>query len=706
MNPIDNVVRPLNLRGSIVLAAIVFTDVEAFTAKMLADEQHALALIERDFQRMGELCDRFEGQVLKSLGDGLLMYFVSAEKAVSCAIEIQLAFAEMALNLPIRDILHHRIGIHLGDVEFTGSDVMGSGVNLAARLQREAPARGICLSQTVYEVVKGRLPRPAMFMGRRQLKGIPEPVPVYEIAPPYPIETVSRKIFISYRSQNPDFGLAQQFYAALTEAGHEAFLAGESIRLGENWPQRIEAELRQSDYLLLLLSARSATSEMVMEEVRRAKDLQEQHPEGKPVILPIRVNFPLGMPLTYDLHHYLDQIQQREWQSDADTPALLAEVLQLITNGPTQPVSGQPSLPSPSPASDRPTPAAEPELPTGQVNLASPFYMERPPIEIRCYQEITRAGALVRIRAPRQMGKTSLMVRILQQAADQGYRTIPLNFQLADSKILADLDRFLQWFCANIALELNLPDLLSEKWNRVFGSKVACKAYFENYLLPQSQAPLVLGLDEVDRIFLHPELAGDFFGLLRAWHEEAKNREIWKKLRLIVVHSTEVYIPIDINQSPFNVGLPIELAEFDTEQVLALAHRHHLTWTWEDVQGLMHLVGGHPYLVRLALYAIARQETTLEQLVATAAGETGLYGDHLRRHLWNLQQHPELAAAARQVFSTDGPTQLEAIPGFKLHSMGLVRLQGHEARARCHLYRQYFSPRLENLPAKSAGEML
>jgi hypothetical protein len=341
-----------------------------------------------------------------------------------------------------------------------------------------------------------------------------------------------------------------------------------------------------------------------------------------------------------------------------------------------------------------PQPVAEPELPRGQVELASAFYVERPSIEERCYEAIAKPGSLIRIKAPRQMGKTSLMARILHRASALGYETVPLSFQLADSKVFTDLDQFLKWFCAIVSLELQLPDRLADHWNEIFGSKVNCKSYFERYLLANVTTPLALGLDEVDRVFEYPELAADFFGLLRAWHEEAKNREIWRKLRLVVVHSTEVYVPMQINQSPFNVGLPIDLPEFNSEQVQELAQRHGLAWEATEVEQLMAMVGGHPYLVRLALYHIARKEITLTELLATAPTDAGLYNDHLRRHLWNLEQHPQLAAALKKVVITDNPVQLESMQGFKLHSMGLVHLQGNEVTPRCDLYRQYFRVRL------------
>jgi len=105
-----------------------------------------------------------------------------------------------------------------------------------------------------------------------------------------------------------------------------------------------------------------------------------------------------------------------------------------------------PTVPPPKQRSDAPPlPVAEPELPEGQVNVASVFYIERPPIEIRCAETVVQPGSLIRIKAPRQMGKTSLMAKILHQASSQGLNTVSLNLQLADGKVFTDLDKLLQW---------------------------------------------------------------------------------------------------------------------------------------------------------------------------------------------------------------------------------------------------------------------
>ncbi len=163
----------------------------------------------------------------------------------------------------------------------------------------------------------------------------------------------------------------------------------------------------------------------------------------------------------------------------------------------------------------------------------------------------------------------------------------------------------------------------------------------------------------------------------------------------MVVHSTEVYSSLDINHSPLSgVGLVVELPELTQGEVQDLARHHGLNWSATQVEQLMAMVGGHPYLMQLALKCISSQDITLEQLLQTAPTEAGIYSDHLRRHLGNLQQHPELAAAFSEVVKTDSWVKIESDRVFKLHSMGLVKLQGNSVMARCDLYGKYFRERL------------
>jgi hypothetical protein len=341
------------------------------------------------------------------------------------------------------------------------------------------------------------------------------------------------------------------------------------------------------------------------------------------------------------------------------------------------------------------------EPPIGVIPPESTCYVDRPAVESRCYEEITRSGALIRIKAPSQMGKTSLMLRILARAKEQSegeISTVVLSLSGADKSIFTDLDKFLRWFCTSITRKLHFNSKVEDYWSQEFGSKSNCTAYLEDCILPEIKGSLVLALDGVDEIFAYPEIADDFLTLLRSWYEEAAygdiGNPIWQKLRLIIVHSTEVYIPLDINKSPFNVGLAVELQPFTLEQVNNLSQRYGLTLADEGLSQIMRLVAGHPYLVQQAFYYLVKRELILGQLLKTATTDAGIYAAHLHRHLRNLQEYPQLEAAYKQVVSSATPVELEQFIAFKLHSMGLVKLQGNLAIASCELYRQYFSDRL------------
>jgi hypothetical protein len=289
------------------------------------------------------------------------------------------------------------------------------------------------------------------------------------------------------------------------------------------------------------------------------------------------------------------------------------------------------------------------------------------------------------------MGKTSLLLRVLDSAKRLGYRTVSLNLEQVDRAILSDLNQFLRWLCANTARQLQLKSRLDECWDEDLGSKISCTCYFQDYLLKEISTPLVLALDEVNQIFEHPQVAKDFLPLLRSWYEEAKTLPIWQKLRIIVVHSTEIYVPLDLNQSPFNVGLPVQLNNFSKEEVQQLAQCYGLDWEGgEQARQLMGMVGGHPSLIHTALYHLSQRNLTLSQLLETSPTASGIYHNHLQRHRATLSKQSELAGAFHAVMSATEPVELEPIVAYKLRSMGLIEQSGNKAMPGCELYRQSY----------------
>lgn len=355
------------------------------------------------------------------------------------------------------------------------------------------------------------------------------------------------------------------------------------------------------------------------------------------------------------------------------------------------------------PALIDPNPDTSPRYPSGSVPLGSPFYIERACLEEQVYREIMKPGALVRIKASREMGKTSLLLRMLDSAKRLGYCTVTLNLEQVEQIVLSDLNQFLRWLCANIAHQLQRQPKLDKYWDEDLGSKISCTSYVQD-LLESISTPLVLALDEVNQIFEHPQVAKDFLPLLRSWYEEAKNLPIWQKLRLIVVHSTEIYVPLHLNQSPFNVGLPVQLKTFSPEEVVQLAQRYGFAWEeGEAASQLMAMVGGHPALVHTALYHLSQGELTLAQLLETAPTATGIYSHHLQRHLVTLEKQPELASALNAVMSATEPVQLEPIQAYKFSRLGLIKQSGDKAIPSCKLYRQFFRSQQQELVVQAGS---
>lgn len=337
------------------------------------------------------------------------------------------------------------------------------------------------------------------------------------------------------------------------------------------------------------------------------------------------------------------------------------------------------------------------EYPDGQVPLCSDFYIERD-VEKDCYNEILQPGALIRIKASRHTGKTSFIARILNHANHNNCKTLRIDLETIDQNCLSSLDKFLLWFCAIVSKKLGIvPQLHNWNENKEFcGSNDCCTNYFEDHLLKHFDVPIVLAIDGLHKLFQYPEIYKDFFEILRYWYEEAKNSDIWKKLHIIVAYSTtEAFLKLKDNQSPFNVGYPVNLPDFNTIQIKRLIKIHNLNFTVTQIEQMEKMLGGHPYLTRLALYNIKYKDIDIESFLKNAATEGGIYSDHLRRNLQFLQEDVDLSSAFMKVITFSKDIQFDSIQIYKLQKMGLVSVNGDQVTPRCDLYCNYFRNRLK-----------
>jgi transcriptional regulator with XRE-family HTH domain len=332
--------------------------------------------------------------------------------------------------------------------------------------------------------------------------------------------------------------------------------------------------------------------------------------------------------------------------------------------------------------------------PRGPIPLGSPLYMLRSPLEERAYHEITQPGCLIRIKAPSGFGKSSLLLRVLDRAEQLGYAIASINLQQAEPATLAEAGSFLRWFCGAVALKLGKTADLEDSWNDILGNSLSTTVFLQEQILEASNVPVVLNIQEFNGLFAYPETAQAFLPLLRSWYEEARHDEIWQGLRQVVTYATDSYLPLDINQSPFNVGLPLLLPEFTAEQIHQLAELHQLPLTDADCNQLMQLVGGHPTLVRIALYHLSQGDISLDDLSQTATTPDSIFHPFLQQMLVRVQDGPEQMAQIRALVMADGPVSLDPIVAYQLEATGLIATTPDGWVMRLNLYRDYFRQRL------------
>lgn len=163
------------------LAAILSADVAGFSRLAALDEEGTLRALGLCRARIAELVGTHGGRIFGSAGDGFVAEFPSAVRAVRCAIEIQRRLLSLSENLPPDPRLEFRIGVNLGDVVVSGDDLLGDGVNIAARMQEIAAPSGICISGSVREHLDGKVSFALESLGERSLKNIPRPISVFRV---------------------------------------------------------------------------------------------------------------------------------------------------------------------------------------------------------------------------------------------------------------------------------------------------------------------------------------------------------------------------------------------------------------------------------------------------------------------------------------------------------------------------------------------
>ena len=434
---------------------------------------------------------------------------------------------------------------------------------------------------------------------------------------------------------------------------------------------------------------------MVIAEIETAH--HQGKTAGKPAVLPVRLDF--NEPLVYPLSAYLNPLQWALWASDADTPKLISELRQAISGGQL--------LTDSTTAVTKPIKTGEQEVPTAFANISprdlgspegtmphqSPFYLERETDAeaMNALHEIH--GVTITIKGPRQMGKSSLLNRLLVEGQSKNMRTAFIDFQLIENSAMENADIFYKQFCSLLSWEFEIEDRTDEAWKIPLGQVQKTTNYLQRHLLKEiKDVQILLAMDEVERMF-GSSFRSDFFSMLRSWHNNRARGGDWTRLNLALVTSTEPYQFIaDLNQSPFNVGQVVELTDFTLEQVGELNRRHQNPLTEAQVKQLFDLLGGHPYLTRRALYLVASGRDTFKELLENACEDTGPFGDHLRNHLFRMGNQEKLKAGLVQIIKYQRCSDEHVF--FQLRGSGLAKRIDTKVMARNKLYVDFFGKRL------------
>lgn len=327
--------------------------------------------------------------------------------------------------------------------------------------------------------------------------------------------------------------------------------------------------------------------------------------------------------------------------------------------------------------------------------LHSRFYITRRTDE-KFQAAIAKRDSIVLVKGARQIGKTSLLARGLQQARQAGGSVVLTDFQHLTATAFESVEKLLLILAEMIADQLDLQVLPHQVWSNFLSPSTNFERFLRREVLAKTSTPIVWALDEVDRLF-NFSYASEIFGLFRSWHNlrALEPDGPWPRMTLALAYATEAHLFItDLNQSPFNVGTRLTLEDFSLAQITELNLRYgHPLHSEKEVQRFYQLVGGHPYLAQRGLYEIAQRELSLSALEAQADSDEGLFGDHLRRMLVSLQKDAALCEALCNLL--EGQAELPLASFYRLRSAGvLVGDSVPEARPRCELYARYLRGRL------------
>ncbi len=328
----------------------------------------------------------------------------------------------------------------------------------------------------------------------------------------------------------------------------------------------------------------------------------------------------------------------------------------------------------------------------GAIEVDSRFYIKRDADEI-VLGEVYQPRAMIRVHGPRQTGKTSLIMRVFADTrrVENRLRAAFVDFQGLPQEDRFSLNAIWHAIARYTAEQLQLARVV---WNSDESYDQNFSRFVERQVFLNNPTPLLLCLDEADRLFGSP-IKSDFFASLRAYYNRGALHGVWKNVHWLLAVSSEPHFFIEeLNQSPFNVGMRVDLSRFLPEEVLRCAHALEMKLEEYELGQIMEYVGGHPYLVHLTLYHLTRNTVPRAELFNAKTAGSGIYRDHLHRFLIRLQAENDLAAAMKEILH--GKACDDAKIEDRLKAAGLVRRDdNNKVVPFCRLYLDFFRSELK-----------
>jgi hypothetical protein len=490
-------------------------------------------------------------------------------------------------------------------------------------------------------------------------------------------------VFVSHSSaQKP---LVRAIVQQWRQFGLGVFFDEDTVQPAEDVITALNRACEKSRHTVLMITPEAMASKWVREEMTAAGYLSAAAKQSRLIPVLLKPLAEAKIPLNI---RKLDRVDLTDPTTQRNEYHRLLRSLGI----PVDKLADLPGVETETPAksvSALPDPVVE----YGPMQPSSPWYIERE-ADRRIFAALKRPGTTVTIRGRRQLGKSSLLSRLNTWGAKSKRATCVVDFHALDGHMLANSEGLFRGIAQLILWRLKLDGGMEYSWTPDQSLILNLTRFFEERVLARMDMPLLLLFDAADLVFPHATVCDDLFLTLRFWDSQRAydlEKKTWSRVGIVIAHSTDPALWIgNVNHSPFNVGLQIELDDFDKDEVSSLNELHRRPLRTEgEIAGLMVLVGGHPHLVRSALYTMETRPCLFEDIRSAATSQGSPFYSHLT-HLSRILYNDESLRVAFRKILRYGRCEDEMLFQ-RFWSVGLIRGEGRgKVALRYQIYEDYF----------------